>query len=129
MDCNVIAISRNNFHISTFCVRGYTMFPFSIVSMSLMHASATLQCSWCVMPPASLSIWFWNSSDCLLPLPFSFAPIMNLHALFRCFRHFDFLNILTMRSNYSLEIFCLNLNIAVPFDYASLTRNRWTFFS
>ena len=52
MDCNFTVISRNHFYVSTFCVVKQQMFPFSIVSMLLMHASPnSLQCSW-YMPPA-----------------------------------------------------------------------------
>ena len=55
------------------------------------------------MPPTSLSLWFWDSSDYLLQIPFPFDPILNSHALFRsCFIYFDFRIILTMRRNYSL---------------------------
>ena len=114
MDCNFTARSRNNIFVSIFCAVT-PCFPFLWLSQ---------QCCWWIMPPTSLSLWFWNSSDCLLPIPLLFSPFMNSHALFYCIIHFDFLNILTIRRNYSsLAMFCLNLNVAVPF-YASLTRNQ-----
>ena len=83
--------------------------------MLLMHASPLLpfnaledkcfpppRLPW-FMPPTSLSLWFWDSSDYLLQIPFPFDPILNSHALFRsCFIYFDFRIILTMRRNYSL---------------------------
>ena len=103
------ALSRNDFYISIFC---------AVTQCSPFLLS---QCSWCLLPPASLQypsicmpsaslftlimklIWLTSAS------PKTFAPILNSHALFYRFIHVESLR-RTIRLNYLLAMLCLNLS-------------------
>ena len=91
------------------------MFPFSIVSIFLMHDASCLPSmlllhSYFPLSPSNAiyagrpSRPFHSDSEthltvsCLFPF---FATILNSHALFYCFIRFDFLNILTIKRDYS----------------------------
>ena len=131
------------FYVSIVCAFSqYSSSPFLLSQWFWCMPPISVQCSGCAhddmppvslhwsrcMPSSSLSLWFWNSPDCLLPLPFPFAPILKSHAIFYCyFIHINFLNILTMRRSYPWAMFSLNPNSAVSFYHDSNTINQFTF--